>query len=414
MLSQDTALALPLLEKIRLVLFTPLYVGFGVAALASSPLLALISKSSKTAKKIIFYLCLRTIIPSLRYFLDTVPTWLVLTWWLRSRNIAQDGVRVMKDVALGEPCCYGVHPRENVQCLHPCGVSNRRQAERAVLYIHGGGHIVSFFPLQIPIVKTDVLKNPHIKAANSILLMPSVTPWVRAGYSVYCMNYPLSPASVFPDGVISVLRCLKYLRKQDGITRICITGDSAGGNLATAAAAFVCNPPLLAKLAREDNEFTQDQFPELNGAVSMYGLLDRTSAFKHNTEGISGFETSLSRFALDLLFYAYTGDADFADSLPRHGKLLDGRCTLVDFIELMDRYPKTFLVVGKCDVLVHSSRAAHKLLTEKGFDSQLEEYNARHAFIGLPPALNIGGTWQYHSKPATEKIIAFFESLAWE
>lgn len=143
--SQDTALALPFLEKLRLILFTPFYVAFGAAVLASSPLLALVSKTSRTAKRLVFFLCLKTIIPSLRYFLDTIPTWLVLTWWLRSKNIAQDGLRVMKDIALGEPCHYGSHPREWAQCLHPCGLTNRRQheqGERVVLFCHGGGHIV--------------------------------------------------------------------------------------------------------------------------------------------------------------------------------------------------------------------------------------------------------------------------------
>ena len=143
MLSQDTGSALPLLERVRLLVFTPFYIALGVSLLAGSPLLALASKTSKTAKRIIYFVCLRTIIPTLRYFLDTVPTWLVLTWWLRSRNIAQDGLRVMKDVALGEPCHYGSHIREWAQCLHPCGASNKRKADRTILYCHGGGHLVS-------------------------------------------------------------------------------------------------------------------------------------------------------------------------------------------------------------------------------------------------------------------------------
>lgn len=142
MLSQDTALALPFMEKLRLLLFTPFYIVLGVAVLASSPLLALVSKTSKTAKRLIYFVCLRTIIPTLRYFLDTVPTWIVLAWWLRSKNIAQDGLRVMKDIALGEPCHYGRHSREWVQCLHPCGASNRRDSARNVLFCHGGGHLV--------------------------------------------------------------------------------------------------------------------------------------------------------------------------------------------------------------------------------------------------------------------------------
>jgi len=298
---------------------------------------------------------------------------------------------VMKDIALGEPCHYGAHSREWVQCLHPIGSSNRRPADRAILFCHGGGHI----------------------AANSVLLMPSVTPWVRAGYTVWCMNYPLSPSSVFPEAVISVLRCMRWLKKEHGIATIALTGDSAGGNLATMAAALASNPLVLNKLVEEVEEDRTKVFPEINGVVSMYGLLDRTSCLTNDTAGISRLETALSRFALDFIFCAYTGDEGFADAIPCKGKPLEGRYTVCDMIELLDNYPKTLLVVGSSDVLVHSSRLAHKLLEQRGFESQLLEYEARHAFIGLPPALNIGGTWKYHSKPATEKIILFFESLKW-
>jgi acetyl esterase/lipase len=391
MFSQDTALALPFLEKLRLLLFTPFYVVFGVSVLASSPILALLSKTSKTAKKVIFFMCFKTIIPTLRYFLDTVPTWLVLTWWLRSRNIAQDGLRVMKDVALGEPCHYGTHSREWVQCLHPCGASNRRPTDRHILFCHGGGHI----------------------AANCIVLMPSVTPWVRAGYTVWCMNYPLSPSSIFPEAVLSVVRCMKWLKKEHGVVELALTGDSAGGNLATTAAALVCNPIFLRKLHTDEFGDCVEAFPQILGVVSMYGLLDRSSFFDANAEGISNLEMTLSRFALDFIFYAYTGDESWHEPVPQPNKVLEGRCTLCDFVLDMDKYPKTLLVVGKRDVLLHSSRRAFQLLSKKGFECSLLEYDARHAFIGLPPALNYNGTWVNHSKPATEKIVQFFDALQW-
>lgn len=245
------------------------------------------------------------------------------------------------------------------------------------------------------------------------MLMPSVTPWVRAGYTVWCMNYPLSPETIFPQAVVSVLRCLQWLHAEHNIGRVALTGDSAGGNLATMAAAFATNPPLLEMLESSAN-VELGEFPKINGVVSMYGLLDRTSFFEHETPTISKLETALSRFALDFIFAAYTGDENFHEPVPALGKPLDGRCTLCDFIDLIDVYPKTFLTVGTRDVLVHSSRKAQHLLSLNGFESELHEYDARHAFIGLPPALNIGGTWRFHSKPATEKVIAFFESLDWQ
>lgn len=244
--------------------------------------------------------------------------------------------------------------------------------------------------------------------------MPSVTPWARAGYTVWCMNYPLSPSSIFPEAVVSVIRCMRWLRKEYGVTKLTLTGDSAGGNLVTMAAVFACNKELLTRLEPFQEAGEKDEpLPEVNAVLSMYGLLDRTSFFEQNTEGISRIETALSRFALDFLFSAYTGNDSFDQPIPQYDQPLEGRCTLCDWIDLITAYPKVLLVVGNMDVLVHSSRKAHKLLQSRGFSTQLLEYEARHAFIGLPPALNIGGTWRFHSKPATEKIVQFFDSLDW-
>lgn len=55
-----------------------------------------------------------------------------------------------------------------------------------ILYIHGGGFV----------------------AANAAVLMQSVTPLVREGFTVYCIDYPLAPDNRFPIPVISVLRAM--------------------------------------------------------------------------------------------------------------------------------------------------------------------------------------------------------------
>jgi len=207
---------------------------------------------------------------------------------------------------------------------------------------------------------------------------------------------------------------MRWLRKEFGISRITLTGDSAGGNLATMAAVFACNEQALEKLkAVQYTGPDEDPFPEINGVLSMYGLLDRTSFFDKETEGISKLEIALSRFALDFIFGAYTGNEEFGHEVPQWKQPLQGRCTLCDWIGEMSEYPRTLLIVGSRDVLVHSSRKAHTMLQERGFKSTLLEYDARHAFIGLPPALNVGGTWRFHSKPATERAIQFFDELSW-
>ena len=75
-----------------------------------------------------------------------------------------------------------------------------------------------------------------------------------------------------------------------------------------------------------------------------------------------------------------------------------------------DRFPRTLLVCGTLDILVHSSRRAAAILKDKGFECYMDEYEARHAFVGLPPALYFGDdSWKHKSRVATNRITEFFD-----
>jgi hypothetical protein len=78
----------------------PVLFVLGCAALAVTPLLILLAPLP-FGRKVIFRFSALTVVPLLSRFLDTIPTWLVWTWWLHSNHIAQDGERVLEGVALG-------------------------------------------------------------------------------------------------------------------------------------------------------------------------------------------------------------------------------------------------------------------------------------------------------------------------
>jgi len=371
----------------------PLFVFLGAVLILTSPLLMAVFHTKSPLKKVFFMFAAYTIIPLLSWFLDTIPTWMMDTWWLKDRkrtHICQDGKPVMENVAIGEFATYGDRKfREHVQALQPFRLSIDEGDEvRNVLYIHGGGFI----------------------AANSKLLMPSITPIVRAGFTIWCCNYPLSPWNKFPTAITSVLACLQWLRREKGITHVAVVGDSAGGSIATMASAFATNPELLEELNKTDGVSPslalKDPMPKISGVVSLYGVLDQwswRSVNKPAAARLTELENHLSSFGLEFCVWAYRN--------PRHS--MDSTSFLCEIVRRMKHYPKTLLVVGDQDVLVHSSRSAHRLLREGGFDSTLSVYKARHAFVGLPPALNLGDEWKRHSTPATNEIIKFLSSLSY-
>ena len=324
-----------------------------------------------------------------RYFLDTIPTWLMDTWWLKdikATHISQDSLPVMRNVAQSEYYTFGDRKlRETVQALQPFRLVPNQEIKH-ILYVHGGGFI----------------------AANAKLLMPSITPVVREGYTIWCTNYPLSPWNKFPTAVTSVLACLQWLKREHGIEQVALIGDSAGGALATSAAAFATNPhlfkelwgtPGVSKALRQ-----KDTFPEISGVVSLYGVLDKESwksVNKPSAAVLSALENELSSFGLDFCVWAYRNK-----SHP-----LDKNTFVCEMVPRLKTYPKTLLICGDQDVLVHSSRACEKALRKHGFQCHLSVYKARHAFVGLPPALNLGDEWKRHSLPATNEMKLFLRGL---
>lgn len=381
------------LTRTLTLLAAPMFMLLGFLLIVSSPLLMATFHTKSPLKKVFYYFAAYTIIPLLSWFLDTIPTWLMDTWWLKDKkrtHISQDGKPVLENVAVGEYHTYGDRRfRENVQALQPFRYESKAngspQTVKHVLYIHGGGFI----------------------AANSKLLMPSITPIVRKGYTIWCANYPLSPWNRFPTAISSILSCLQWLKREKGVSNIAVIGDSAGGSIATMASVFATNRHLLDELYGSPGvspSLTKDPFPVILGVVSLYGVLDQWSwraARKPTSARLSALENQLSSFGLEFCVWAYRNRCH----------PMDETSFLCEIVKRMKKYPKTLLVVGDQDILVHSSRTADRLLRNAGFDCHLSVYKARHAFVGLPPALNLGDEWKRHSAPATTEVIDFLSRL---
>lgn len=88
-------------------------------------------------------------------------------------------------------------------------------AKRVILYLHGGGYTVG-----------------SAKAYRGFASQLAT----RAGLATFVLDYPLAPEAPFPAAYDAVIAALRWLAAQ-GLDRVALVGDSAGGGLALAAIA---------------------------------------------------------------------------------------------------------------------------------------------------------------------------------
>ena len=265
--------------------------------------------------------------------------------------------------------------------LQPAGAHS---TGTACLFMHGGGWV----------------------ACEPTLLIPSVTPYARAGFPTFAIAYPLSPGAKFPVALHAVLLALAHLEAL-GFRRVIIVGESAGGNLATLAATVLSNPELISRLEHCDPSLDFARCRNLRlkllGVVSCYGILDRKSWASAAAESYTEWVGEIFELGLAVCLRCYTN------------RRAQDLMTLVDLLEsstpLVKQLPPMLLLVGDADPLVHSSRLAHRLLVERGFVATLEVYKgAPHAFLTLPPAWMPDNSDRC-AKPATEQVTRFLAEL---
>jgi len=135
------------------------------------------------------------VLPLIRGFLDH-PMYIYAILAKRWEGwVSPDGLQALSNVHVQRTIRYGTHRRHYFDLLRPlhiskCHVKEKFAKRPPVVYLHGGGHI----------------------CVGSELLLHSMTPIARAGLTVYCVEYPLSPEEPYPSAVLSVILALLWIR----------------------------------------------------------------------------------------------------------------------------------------------------------------------------------------------------------
>ena len=372
------------------------------------------------------------ILPILRVWLD-YPMWLYHYWWFHhgSGHISQDGLPVRQGVSVSRGHRYGTHPKEELDILSPMNGNKACRNRGALIFVHGGGWV----------------------AVNREVMSQSLTPFVRAGFTVYSIDYPLAPEDRFPFSLVSVLRAAAWVKQYTGEDKLTLVGDSAGGNLATMATAILSNKTtLLPHLSSavtatlEDSHFDSGMldsvdpqtasaqnvekwdYPRVDRVVSMYGIVD-SQAWRGPIVASDGIQSPLLQFMwnvtailLDFCFNCYaplTGSRAARLPISAHltiGDLLacsdmpEGEKDCEERRISIQSYPPTLLICGTADPLVRANRKVQSLLeTRLGTLCLLKEFPGPHAFHGIPPQWTLDG-WRSNSYPTTREMISFLTS----
>lgn len=209
----------------------------------------------------------------------------------------------------------------------------------ALIYLHGGGW--TMFSL-----------DTHDRIMREYA--------ARAGMAVIGIDYALAPEKRYPvalDQVVAVARSLAYTGFDRAIdrTRLAIGGDSAGANLALAAALRL----------RDEGS------PDLVGAILLnYGAFDRQSS-PEAVDRFGGPEAILTAEEMDALWSDYLRDE--RDALDPFA------CPILAQLQGL---PPVFLTVPECDLLTEQSLRLGERLRAAAVPVRLEIYQgACHSFL---------------------------------
>jgi acetyl esterase len=165
------------------------------------------------------------------------------------KELDPNGIRIDKNVI------YNAHRRERGEPTSRLDVYRLDDGvpRPSLLYVHGGG----FQMLSKATHRTMALR------------------YARAGYVVFLMDYRLAPKDAAPAQLHDVFDAVRFVRDRHaefgGTRSFALAGESAGGNLVTAAA-------LLARHADGASEEFGDLSPllgeDLRAVIPTYGLVD--------------------------------------------------------------------------------------------------------------------------------------------
>jgi acetyl esterase/lipase len=179
----------------------------------------------------------------------------------------------------------------------------------------------------------------------------------RAGATAFVPDYRLAPEHPFPAAVDDVLATYRGMDDQ-GIRRVAITGDSAGGNLALVLAACVAGKAVSAKAS-------------LVGAAVFSPVTDLTlSGATYETRAEA--DLYFTRRQVAELVHSYLGNVDANDPL---ASPLQGR---------LSGLPPIRIHVGDDEVLLDDSRRYVERAIAAGVDARLDVWTGMpHGFVAI-------------------------------
>lgn len=109
-------------------------------------------------------------------------------------------------------------------------------------------------------------------AVNKTKFISELTPFAKAGYAVASVEYRVSGEEIFPAQIIDVKSAIRYLRAHADTfgldpERFYVMGESAGGHLASLAAAASSMPEW-------EQGWHTDTSSAVQGCVDLYGVID--------------------------------------------------------------------------------------------------------------------------------------------
>ena len=342
----------------------------------------------------------------LRFFFDHI-CWYYAYFYMNNKfmsYVACDCQPCHLNIVVDRNYKYGNRDDEILDIISPTGPNVEHKGP--LIYAHGGGWV----------------------CVNRELLMQSITPFIRAGYTVYIIDYPLAPENKFPMPLISTLRAISWVKRHTGHESVTLLGDSAGGNLMTMAAALIYNKTLLNQFNQtlvdydvnyyHKNNINVWDYPLINHVVSIYGVLDQTHHLnKTRNEELMKHMNFIERFffkaqisILNFCFYSYRhpNDKEFFDGILTLGDLLQREDENGD--NVIRNYPPLFLACSRQDPLISHTVYIHDIMNNNinnnQFQCEMFICDGIHSFHGLPIHLTFG-YWKSQSFLATKHILNY-------
>ena len=307
-----------------------------------------------------FLLLVRIVLVAIRTWIDYVAV--PLSMYFNAIHLASDGRRSSEGVDITRNVVYGDLRGESMDVLRPSGTNDPRNS---ILYVHGGGFV----------------------SVHRAVLNHSMTPLVRAGFTVFSIDYPLAPEFKHPTAIVSVLKALSYLKTERGVESVHLIGDSAGGCLVSMAVAALSNQDKSWDV-RINDFMKQNSFPEVHGVSLLYSICDEDSWSDRDDHSY------MNRMIAGIL----------RTCIALYKSSPEERVTIADNFDKVEKFPPTFLLCGNTDLLTYSHEVFEQHLSSIGSEVKSVVTQGFHGYHGLPVPFSFG-VWRTTVFPATCELI---------